>query len=152
MMAKRYFVFLTLTSILMSGCVTTSSTKVMEVVSMEGLITAVGYASIRDQRGKTEEDRQLNAMRASKLNAYQELSEQIYGVHIDNRFSLKDQRLGFEQTSGNVSGVIRGAKVVRTYPVGDTYITEMELDLSTMQKLKHNMDIISVPNTTEWRF
>ena len=91
-------------------------------------------------------------MRASKLNAYQELSEQIYGVHIDNRFSLKDQLLGFEQTSGNVSGVIRGAKVVRTYPVGDTYITEMELDLSTMQKLKHNIDIISVPNTTEWRF
>ena len=60
MMAKRYFVFLTLTSILMSGCVTTSSTKVMEVVSMEGLITAVGYASIRDQRKEEKQKRSVN--------------------------------------------------------------------------------------------
>ena len=143
---------LLITMVFLVGCMNSATTKSVELMSMEGVITAIGYASISEQRGDSKEKRQLHAMRASKLNAYQELSEQVYGVRLNNHFMLSDQRLAQEQTSGNVSGIIRGAKVIRTYPLGDTYITEMELDLSTMEKLNQNMEVISIPNQTEWRF
>lgn len=49
-------------------------------------------------------------MRASKIDAYRELAEQVYGMRVSGRAELQDQRLGTELTSGAVDGVIRGAK------------------------------------------
>ena len=34
-----------------------------------------------------------------------------------------------EQMRAKVEGVIRGARLVKSYPVGDTYATELELDM-----------------------
>lgn len=99
-------------------------------------LTAVGYANISEQRGRDEAEKQVRAMRASKIDAYRELAEQVYGMRISGRAELQDQRLGTELTAGAVDGVIRGAEVVRSYKVGDSYVTELRLDIRKMDKMR----------------
>jgi hypothetical protein len=84
-------------------------------------------------------------MRASKIDAYRELAEQVYGMRVSGRAELEDQRLGTELTSGAVDGVIRGAEVVRSYPVGDSYVTELQLDIKKMDKLRDYGEVQAVP-------
>jgi outer membrane protein FlgP len=108
-------------------------------------LTAVGYASVSEQKGRNEEEKQVRAMRASKIDAYRELAEQVYGMRISGRAELTDQRLGTEETSGAVDGVIRGAEVVRSYKVGDSYVTELRLDIRKMDKLRDYGEVQQVP-------
>jgi hypothetical protein len=75
-------------------------------------------------------------MRASKIDAYRELTEQVYGLRVSARADLQDQRLGVESTTGAVDGVIRGAEVLRAYKVGDSYVTELVLDIEKMDRLR----------------
>lgn len=110
------------------------------------VLTAVGYASVSEQKGQTEEEKRVRAMRASKIDAYRELAEQIYGMRVSGRANLQDQRLGVETTSGAVDGVIRGAEVVRSYPVGDSYVTELELDIDKMNRLRDYGEVQQVPS------
>ncbi|NVD07215.1 flagellar biosynthesis protein FlgP [Vibrio sp. JPW-9-11-11] len=111
----------------------------------DDFLTAVGYASISEQLGRNEEEKQVRAMRASKIDAYRELAEQVYGMRVSGRADLKDQRLGTELTSGAVDGVIRGAEVVRSYKVGDSYVTELRLDIEKMNKLRDYGEVQQVP-------
>lgn len=108
-------------------------------------LTAVGYASISEQKGRNSDEKQVRAMRASKIDAYRELAEQVYGMRVSGRADLKDQRLGTEITSGAVDGVIRGAEVVRSYKVEDTYVTELRLDIRKMDKLRSYGEVQQVP-------
>ncbi|MBA5763450.1 flagellar assembly lipoprotein FlgP [Vibrio sp. 404] len=108
-------------------------------------LDAVGYASISEQKGRNIEEKQVRAMRASKIDAYRELAEQVYGMRVSGRADLQDQRLGTELTSGAVDGVIRGAEVVRSYKVGDTYVTELRLDIQKMNKLRDYGEVQQVP-------
>ncbi|MEW9797612.1 LPP20 family lipoprotein [Alteromonas sp. CYL-A6] len=94
------------------------------------VLTAVGYAPIDAQAGDNDEAKTLLAMKASKLDAYRELAEQVYGQRIQGEQSLSSLIVNNAQLRSSVEGVIRGAKVVKTYPVGDdTYVTELELDM-----------------------
>ncbi|KXI24245.1 LPP20 family lipoprotein [Photobacterium sanguinicancri] len=116
------------------------------------VLTAVGYASISEQRGRTLEEKQVRAMRASKIDAYRELTEQVYGMRISARAGMEDQQLGVENTDGAVDGIIRGARVIRSYPVGDSYVTEMEVNLKTMERMKDHGEVFHVPSNQETMF
>ncbi len=118
----------------------------------EDLITSVGYASISEQRGRTIEEKRVRAMRASKIDAYRELTEQVYGMRISARAGLEDQQLGVENTDGAVDGIIRGAEVLRSYPVGDSFVTEMQLDLRKMDRMKQHGEVYHVPTNQETMF
>lgn len=94
------------------------------------VLTAVGYAPIESQQGSNANVKRLMAMKASKLEAYRELAEQVYGQRIEGSQSLSSLVVNSESLRASVDGVIRGAKVVKTYPVGeDTYVTELTLDM-----------------------
>ncbi|NOH85632.1 flagellar biosynthesis protein FlgP [Vibrio sp. 03-59-1] len=118
----------------------------LQTMREDEVLVAVGYASISEQSGRTEEERRVRAMRASKLDAYRELAEQVYGMRVSGRAELQDQRLGTEATSGAVDGVIRGAEVLRSYPVGDSYVTELKLDIRKMDKLRDYGEVQQVPD------
>ena len=93
-------------------------------------LTAVGYAPIASQRGESETVKMLMAIKASKLEAYRELAEQVYGQRIEGSQSLSSLVVSNETLKASVEGVIRGAKIIKSYPVGeDTYATELELDM-----------------------
>ena len=47
----------------------------LEVMRKDDWLTSVGYASISEQRGRNQEEKQVRAMRASKIDAYRELAE-----------------------------------------------------------------------------
>ncbi|QCF35210.1 LPP20 family lipoprotein [Salinivibrio sp. YCSC6] len=111
----------------------------------ENVISAVGMASISAQQGATQEERETRAMRASKVEAYKELSEQVYGLRVSGRMRVEDQSLGRDSTQGAVDGIIRGAEVVASYKVGDSYVTELELDLDLMQKMKRYGESQNIP-------
>ncbi|GAA5647354.1 MULTISPECIES: flagellar assembly lipoprotein FlgP [Vibrio] len=133
-------VLLLVMALVMVGC------QPLSTMRPDDWLTAVGYASISEQKGRNEEERQVRAMRASKIDAYRELAEQVYGMRVSGRADLRDQRLGTEFTSGAVDGVIRGAEVVRAYKVGDSYVTELRLDIRKMDKLRDYGEVQVVPD------
>ena len=100
------------------------------------ILKAIGYAPISAQNGQTDTIRMLNAIKASKLDAYKELAEQVYGQRLDTQQSLANLVLSDNQLKASVEGVIRGAEVVKSYPVGDdVYATELTLDFQKVYDL-----------------
>ncbi len=81
------FLFAALVALVMMGCTPITAMD-------QNTLTAVGYASISEQTGRNEEEKQVRAMRASKIDAYRELAEQVYGLRVSARADLQDQRLG----------------------------------------------------------
>lgn len=100
------------------------------------ILNAVGYAPIDAQLGTDASSKRLMAIKASKLDAYRELAEQVYGQKVDGEQALANLILTNNQLKSSVEGVIRGATVVKTYPVGeDTYATELELDMKNVHNI-----------------
>lgn len=129
----------------LSGC--SMFTKLMEKSTVYEIqepkrfpvLKAVGYAALSSQPGNSDSERLLNAMRASKLDAYRELAEQVSGQEIYSDTNYKSRTLQGESIGASVSGVIRGARVVQTYPVNeDVYATELELDFKRVFDLYEN--------------
>ncbi len=100
------------------------------------VITAIGYAPISAQPGGKDSIKMLMAIKASKLDAYRELTEQVYGQKIGANQSLENLVMTDTSLKSTVQGIIRGAEVVKSYPVGeDTYATELSLDFEKVYNL-----------------
>lgn len=100
------------------------------------IINAVGYAPISSQRGSNSTEKMLNAMRASKLAAYRELTEQIHGFQIDGQSTFSELVIQNSQLNASVQGLVRGAKVIKSYPLNDDiYATELSLDFKIVHEL-----------------
>ncbi|MDF0532948.1 LPP20 family lipoprotein [Shewanella yunxiaonensis] len=123
--------------ILISGCTSRDRYVQWETVPPPTFpkLTAVGYAPLASQPSKNPSERVLMAMQASKIDAYRELAEQVYGQQLTSQSKVGDWMLKSDEVKVSVSGVIRGAKVVRSYPAGDHYVTELELDFSNVWQL-----------------
>ena len=126
-----------------SGCTTTSQRinqhyPVVAPGSDKG-ITATGYAVIASQKGETEAQQRLMAIKASKLDAYRSLTEQVYGQWIDASDNLVDFALTEDQLKARVEGVIYGARLVSITPIGgETYETKLSLDQRTVNEIIQN--------------
>lgn len=136
LLMKASFVALTLC---LTGC-DSLLTKHVEWETVEPetypVLNAVGYAPINAQLGLDASTKRLNAVKASKLDAYRELAEQVYGQKVDGNQELANLVLTNNSLKSSVEGVIRGAKVIKTYPVGDdTYATELELDMGKVHAI-----------------
>ena len=59
----------------------------------------------------------------------------MYGQQIDGKTSMTNLLLNNQQLDASVKGVIRGAKVVKSYPVGDTYTTELSLNFKDVYEV-----------------
>lgn len=92
------------------------------------VLTATGYAPISLQKSEHHTQKMLMAISASKIAAYAELAEQVYGQEIQKNVSLGNLIIENQQLQSSVKGIVRGAKVVKTYAIGDTYATELSLD------------------------
>ncbi|MGD9859758.1 MAG: LPP20 family lipoprotein [Marinobacterium sp.] len=98
-------------------------------------VSATGYAPISLQPGQTEQQRMLMAMRASKLRAYQELAGIIHGQYLYGTTRVEDMVVQNDSFKTAVAGIVRGARVVKSYPVqDDTYATVLEVDLNQVQR------------------
>ncbi|WP_019676389.1 LPP20 family lipoprotein [Arsukibacterium perlucidum] len=135
-------VFITFSALLLSSC-SQIFDKHIEYASVKPeafpLLHAVGMAPISLQPGGSDSQKILLAMRASKLEAYRELAEQVYGQRIDSSNSIRSMVAANDQFGTSVQGVIRGARVVKTYALDDAYITELELDFEQVYHLYQNV-------------
>ncbi|MDV2856397.1 MULTISPECIES: LPP20 family lipoprotein [Oceanimonas] len=121
-----------LTLVFLGGCVGQGS----GATPARNHIYAVGYAPISLQRPADYQQKLLHAMRASRLDAYRELSEQLSGVMISSSSEMNSNVLQDGPVNSASRGVVRGARVVNSYPDGDMYVTELELDLALYEKLR----------------
>src|SRR5690554_2791094 len=99
------------------------------------VITATGYAPVAAQHGETEQARVLLAMRASRLEAYRELAEQVQGTYLTGETKVADMVVQNDRFRTEVSGLIRGAEVVRSYPIGEYYATELKIDFERLHNV-----------------
>jgi len=99
------------------------------------IIHGIGYAPISLQKSEHKTQRMLMAIKASKIAAYSELAEQVYGQQISSSTTMADMLIEDQQLVSSIKGLIRGAKVVKSYPVGDTYTTELQLDFKDVYEI-----------------
>ncbi len=100
-------------------------------------IVATGYAVISMQNHKNASQQRLLAIRASKLDAYRTLTEQVYGQYLDASTTISDMTVMSDTFRAKVEGVIYGAKLVSITPVGeDTYETTLSLDGTVVRDLR----------------
>lgn len=114
-----------------------TSSLVPPVVEKRETITATGYAVVTVQNHKNPAQQRLMAIRASKLDAYRNLTEQVYGQQLDASSTVADMVVTNDTFRTKVEGVIYGARLVSITPVGeDTYETTLSLDRDVVQDLR----------------
>ena len=123
----------------LAGCqtVTTALSPAPSSVAAadENWVQATGYAPISLQPGETIDQKQLNAMRVSKLRAYQELAAIVNGQYLYGTTTVESMILQNDQFKTAVAGVVRGARVVKSFPVQeDVYATILEVDLNQVER------------------
>ena len=126
-------------SINLSTPVSSKDTSLMvpPVVEKRETITATGYAVVTVQNHKNPAQQRLMAIRASKLDAYRNLTEQVYGQQLDASSTVADMVVTNDTFRTKVEGVIYGARLVSITPVGeDTYETTLSLDRDVVQDLR----------------
>lgn len=100
-------------------------------------LSATGYAVVSVQSHKTPAQQRLMAIRASKLEAYRALTEQVYGLQLDANSTVADMMVTHDTFRSKVQGIIYGATLVSITPVSeDTYETTLSLDKSVVKELR----------------
>ena len=91
-------------------------------------ITGIGYGSESTYEGYTPGQRRLMAIRASKLDAYRSLAEQLNGIKIDSNTSVATLTAQNDSFRARVNAVVRGARVISITPMADrNYETVLEV-------------------------
>jgi len=94
-------------------------------------ISGMGYGAESAYAGYTNGQRRLMAIRASKLDAYRSLAEQIYGIKIDSNTSVATLTAKSDTFRARVNAVVRGARIVSVTPMIDrNYETVLEVYVS----------------------
>ena len=132
--------------LVLTGCksINVSGSKPSETANMlapmvekRETLTATGYAVISVQNHKNPAQQRLMAIRASKLDAYRALTEQVYGQQMDATSTVADMTVTSDSFRAKVEGVIYGAVLVSITPMGDdTYETTLSLDKAVVQDLR----------------
>jgi hypothetical protein len=114
-----------------------SSNLAAPLVEKRETLTATGYAVISVQNSKNPAQQRLMAIRASKLDAFRTLTEQVYGQQLDASSTVADMVMVNDTFRTKVEGVIYGAQLVSITPVGeDTYETTLSLDKEVVHDLR----------------
>jgi hypothetical protein len=140
---KRVFLitFAVLTSIVLSSCATNmeayNAAVIKSVVDKKQNFMATGYAVISVQKSDNAAHQRLLSIRASKLDAYRSLMEQVYGQYLDATTTVAEMVIQSDSFRARVQGVIYGAKLVSIAPVGDdTYETTLSLSNDIVNDLR----------------
>lgn len=138
-MKNRQSIFLLAGGLLLStGCSSVFDKQIeytYEEPDYYPVLRAVGYAPLSSQPGESDTQKMLMAVKVSKLEAYRELAEQVHGQKLSSTMTVKGAIAQTDGLSSKVGGLIKGAKIVKTYSVGDTYVTELELDMKKVHEL-----------------
>ncbi len=114
-----------------------AASLIAPMVEKRETLVATGYAVVSVQTHKLPAQQRLLAIRASKLDAYRALTEQVYGQHLDASTTVSDMVVMNDTFRTRVEGVVYGATLVSITPVGDdTYETTLSLDRQVVNDLR----------------
>ena len=114
-----------------------SATMITPMTEKRETLVATGYAVISIQNHRNPSQQRLLAIRASKLDAYRALTEQVYGQQLDANTTIADMTVMSDTFRARVEGVVYGAVLVSITPVGDdTYETTLSLDRRIVNDLR----------------
>lgn len=114
-----------------------TASLITPMVEKRETLVATGYAVISVQNHKNPAQQRLLAIRASKLDAYRSLTEQVYGQQLDATTTVADMTVMSDTFRAKVEGVVYGAVLVSIAPVGeDTYETTLSLDQHVVRDLR----------------
>jgi hypothetical protein len=107
------------------------------MVEKRETLVATGYAVISVQNHKLAAQQRLMAIRASKLDAYRALTEQVYGQQLDATTTVAEMMITSDTFRTRVQGIIYGAVLESITPIGDdTYETTLSLDGRVVNDLR----------------
>ena len=148
-MNRTTFWAVTASAILLTACANTpppmpsqarvddSANMITPMTQKRETLVATGYAVISIQNHRNPAQQRLLAIRASKLDAYRALTEQVYGQQLDASTTVADMTVMSDTFRARVEGVIYGAVLVSIAPVGeDTYETTLSLDQHVVRDLR----------------
>ena len=75
-------------------------------------VTAIGFSSIAIQPSKSLNQRRLMAIRAAKLDAYRNLTEQLHGIYIQGETTIGEAVLTSDKLGAALRGTVIGARTV----------------------------------------
>jgi len=120
-----------------SAAKTTNVSMASPMAEKRDALTATGYAVVSVQNHRLPAQQRLMAIRASKLDAYRGLTEQVYGQQLDARTTVADMVIQSDSFRTRVEGVIYGARLESITPIGDdTYETTLTLDGAVVNDLR----------------
>lgn len=127
--------------LVLTGCSTTNekynAAVLAEMSDRNTNILATGYAVISIQPHDNPAQQRLLSIRASKLDAYRSLVEQVYGQYLDANTTIAQMVVESDDFRARVQGVIYGANLVSITPVGDdTYETTLSLKRNIVNDLR----------------
>ena len=133
--------FITMLLVMTTGCAVNmqdyNEALVQSVLDRNNNIIATGYAVISVQKADTPAQQRILSIKASKLDAYKVLMEQVYGQYLDANTTVSEMIVQSDTFRAKVQGVIYGAKLVSITPVGDdTYETTLSLSNSVVDDLR----------------
>lgn len=81
--------------------------------------TGLGLSQVSTQPGASQNQKRLMAIRAARMEALRDLTEQIHGIRLTSDTTLRDKVLRSDHVRGIVEGEIRGARTLRITPKDD---------------------------------
>jgi hypothetical protein len=122
-------------SVLIAACTTEKSPPL--VFQPTKTLNATGYGTVEKSDQYSRSQIKLMAMRASKMDAYRSLAEQLNGIQMRGQSSIENMQVTHDSYQVYLNAYLRGARVKRTSPIGsdvyagdDTFETVVELDLT----------------------
>ena len=125
-------------SLLATACTTAKAPPASSFEFMpHKTISAIGYGTVEKSDRYSRSQIKLMAMRASKMDAYRSLAEQLNGIQLRGDTAVENMEVNHDSYQIYLNAYLRGARVKRTTPIGsDTYAgddafeTVVELDLT----------------------
>jgi outer membrane protein FlgP len=123
------------------GCATNNAkyneAMIESMMDHNDVIVATGYGVISIQDGDSPAHKRLLSIRASKLDAYRVLLEQVYGQYLDTTTTVAEMVVKSDSFRSRVQGLVYGARLVSITTVGeDTYETTLSLDNTIVSDLR----------------
>ena len=135
--------FITMLLVMTTGCAVNmqdyNAALVQSVLDRNNNIIATGYAVISVQKADTLAQQVILAVKASKLDAYKGLAEQVYGQYLDVDTTVSETVVQSETFRAKVQGILYGAKVEYVGPhreSDDLYVTRLVLEKRVVDDIR----------------
>lgn len=93
-------------------------------------ISAIGYGAESGFEGYSDGQRMLTSIRASKMDAYRALAEQLYGVRVNGQTTVSSMVAKNDNFRVYVDAYLRGAEIISINPIGNgNYETVVEIQI-----------------------